>query len=424
MAAQEYMLLSKAFTLVRFTAAELASAAGANSNTVGSWLRRHQDYLEPAGTARVRSAAGRPQRVWRLRPEAAIKIRAELDRLYPDVLREADGDLRASGHLERLDRAEQHVAAWREAARRNDLAAHEALVTARSWVRITWEKFAELDRLNVAVPERELGNLAMLEREIGGGDLPIEKPLPLLIRWFFERTNQMAELGARDGFAARVMRCRANLRSPATAATLTAAALGAAVWWDEGLGTGLTGQAVLLGRCRRYIDLVPPNQLPIELTSALDPGEFRRHPEQRQAVVTGLVSTPDLVSEPIFHWLSYLPLALQWTPELAPPVMQGLLRAGTRLDAALRTLTASLTAAIDMRWDDVSWTDNWGPGSRRSHVISHARRVLQYNQRREGLSPKITAIEQAADHDDEIPLLSPHEISASLGAGLGREIVA
>ena len=71
MAQEEYRLLATALLLSRFTKAELAKAAAANLNTVGSWIDRNGRFFDI--TTAANAARGTAQGL-ALREDAAKKM--------------------------------------------------------------------------------------------------------------------------------------------------------------------------------------------------------------------------------------------------------------------------------------------------------------------------------------------------------------
>jgi hypothetical protein len=378
MAGQEFRLLGKALALGRFTALELARAASVKPNSVASWLQRNPEYVKHDGTLSSSSGPGRPQNIYRIKEEAVPGIRARLDQLFPDAAQIAVRDLRTSGYLYNVDRAHEHVEAWRKACRHGDDAqANQAKVAARSWIRMSWEDFAELHAAGRMPPFELLKRLAELEHQIGVGDLPASGPLAPLAKWLVKRLDEMSQRGVTEDFAASALRARALARSQNKAAALTAAALAVEVWWDEGLSDDATVDASAVNRCASVANLLPPDKIPEELTIVLDRQGPYQHPEQSQAVVLGMAKRSTAGNKLAHHWLSFLMTCWDWEPALAPAILYGLGRAGNvNIHSVLNRLAASVRVALDPHWTDVPWAPSWHPGKVRTEALRYCKTVL------------------------------------------------
>jgi hypothetical protein len=378
MAGTEFRLLGKALALGRFTAPELARAASAKPNSVASWLRRNPGYVEQDGTVSASGGRGRPQTIYRIKEEALSNIRARLDQLFPQAAELAGRDLRASGYLYNVDRAHEYVEAWRKACQHgSDAQAKEAEVAARSWIRIAWEDFADLHAGGLMAPFEHLASLAELEREVGAGDVPTSGPLAPLAKWLVKRLDEMSQRGVKEEFAASTLRARALARSRKKAAALTAAALAAEVWWDEGLSDDAALDARAVDRCASVANLLPADKIPQELTIVLDRQGPYQHPEQSQAIVLGIAKRSTAGNASVHHWLSFLLTSSDWQNELAPAVLYGLGRAGhVNIRSVLNRLHDSIRDTLNPRWTDVPWAPAWHPGRVRTEALRYCRTVL------------------------------------------------
>jgi hypothetical protein len=381
MAEEEFRILAGALALGRFTATELVHTTGVKRNTVGSWLRRNVNYIqkEKSEAAERLPGPGRPPVVWRIRDGAAPKIRAVLDSLYPEFVRVSSADLRDGGKcLRSLDLAEAQVNAWRATNSYRDFSVEQPeLIAARSYIKIAWEDFAELHAAGLEVSEKHLLHLAQMECEVGIGNLPASRSLPSLAIWLARRLKLMSDRGVPFQFAARTIRARAQVRSSTDRVALTAAALAAPVWSDEGLADDGEVEVAALNRCVTVADIVPHSQLLREIDLALDQRPtycFCVNPEESQAILLGLVTRPGACRLPeVRDWLSHLPLSNDWRPELAPAVLRGLVNApGINLHPLLKILTDPLRAVLN-----TSQTSQWRLGAIRKAAFDYSRRLME-----------------------------------------------
>ena len=380
MAGAEFRLLGKALALGRFTAPELARAASVKPNSVASWLRRNPGYVAQDGTVSASGGPGRPQTIYRIKEEALSDVRARLDQLFPQAVQLAGRDLRASGYLYNVDRAHEYVEAWRKARQNgSDAQANEAEVAARSWIRIAWEDFADLHAAGLMPPFEHLASLAEVERELGVGNVPVPAsgPLAPLAKWLVKRLDEMSQRGVTEEFAASTLRVRALARSQKNAAALTAAALAAAVWWDEGLSDDAAVDARAVDRCASVANLLPVGKIPEELTIVLDRQSPYQHPEQSQAVVLGIAMRSTAGNASVHHWLSFLLTSSDWQNDLAPAVLYGLARAGhVNIRSVLNRLHDSIRDTLNPHWTDLPWAPAWHPGKVRTEALRYCRAVL------------------------------------------------
>jgi hypothetical protein len=192
----------------------------------------------------------------------------------------------------------------------------------------------------------------------------------------------MSERGVTPGFADRVIRVRTEVRPRGFSAALTAAALAAPVWADEGLAAAEDGLSeAALRRCGSVAGLVSLRDRLDEVSTILDPVRgICAHPQERQAVALGLVTRSDARSRPLHDWAAGLLMSSEWQRqvELAPAVLRGLLMAN--LTTVLESLCTSLRAAVEMRWTDVCWPAPvpWRAGAIRSDAIEYSRNVLSH----------------------------------------------
>ena len=367
MAGSEFRLLGKALALGHFTAPELARAAAINVNTVSSWIRRNPQFVVQDGAKPSSFGPGRPQSVYRLRDDAVPQVRARLDQLFPEAGQYAERDLRANGYLYDVDRAEKCIATWRKACQSGrETERGQAEVEARSWIRIAWEDFAELNAAGVQIKWEHLKRLAELEREIGGGEQPASGPLAPLAKWLVQRLDAMSQRGITEEFAACTLRVRAQVRSKTSAAALTAAALAAPVWWDEGLSNDVAVGASAVDRCAVVVNLVSSDCIHEELMLMLNRDGPYEHPEQSQAVLLGLAKRSHANDKPIHHWLSFLLTSSDWQIALAPAILYGLGQAGhVNLRAVLNQIelfsARCLGHPLERRYVDAIVASRQGP---------------------------------------------------------------
>jgi hypothetical protein len=393
-AAEKYRLLSTAFSLARFSVAELAQAAKVNQNTAASWVKRNKQFLQRAGHVVRRNGAGRPAIIWLLRPGSAPAIRTALNELYSGAMRDAEGNIRETGDARNIENAEQYLERWRVAEKAGSPgSAERAKVTAQISIRNAWRRFAELDAAGVTIPDGQLTHLAQLEHQIGAGNLPHTQPLPEFVRWLSQRLDDMSQQGATDEFAVEVTTTRARLRSEASLSVLTAAALAAPIWLEEGLLIDASRPA----SAHRYsIFLRRGNPDRMVSATALVLNELRNtscpEPEQRQALVLGLVRHAERLDnafqeKSIHHFLAYLRFMSCWGNELAPPLVRGLIRgAGSNSNYLVSVLQPALEAALRERWSGVSWKQEyWEPGETRLRTFEFGQRVLENYPLKQGL---------------------------------------
>jgi len=379
MAGAEFRILGKVLALGRFTQPELARVASAKPNSVASWIRRNPGLVEPDGTVSGALRPGRPQIIYRIKEEALPKIRARLDELFPEAAQVAGRDLRASGYLYNVDRANQHVEAWRKARQGGKEAdATQAEAAARSWIRIAWEDFADLHAAGLMPPFQHLVHLAQLELEVGAGDIPSTGPLAPLAKWLVTRLEEMWQRGVTDTFAASTLRARALARSEKKAAALTAAAVAAPVWWDEGLSDDASVDARAVDRCASVANLLPADKIPEEVTIVLDRQSPYQHPEQSQAVVLGIANRSTATNNSVRDWLSFLLTSSEWQNDLAPAVLYGLGRAGrVNMHTVLSLFDSdSVRGVLHPNWTDIPWAHAWHAGKMRTEALDYCHTVL------------------------------------------------
>jgi len=335
-----------------------------------------------------------------------------LDQLYPDAMRAANGNLRETGDLQSLEKAEIHVERWRSAerrARQNPRAenlesiARREKTSAQNWIRHTWQRFAELDCAEVNIADEHLKNLAKLEREIGGGNLPHTKPLPDFAKWLLLRLQTMSQQGATGDFAIRVMETRAVLRSEVNHAVLTAAVLAAPIWWQEGLAAETTLDESSIGLCERFARRHRAEEMTAAIAFVLSEiGELSLpEAEQRQALVLGLVRHTEerdysFRKETVHQFLSYLRYTKCWGDELALPVVRGLvLGASSELEALATDLGPALSRSLQTQWSAVYWTRSWKPGPTRSDTREFGKRFLDESPKRRNI---VHSLEEIVNH--------------------------
>ncbi len=381
MAQPEYRLAGAALQLGRFTAVELAQAAGTNPHTARTWLQRNDRFVEPdlmPPTVAAVNGKGRPRKSWCLREGAAHALRQSLGQLFPLFSGPHEARPRKIEHPRNLDEVEIHLRA-RERARR--LGHPEQMemeaVAARSWVRIAWEDFAVLDSQKQGITQPILEHLAALERELGIGGIIESDALPEVAGWAAQRARNMSRRGATKAFAARVMRARVEVRTPRDRARLTAAAVAAPVWADEGHAERAGVGEDTMCDCKLIAEAIPSFVLLRELDMAVD----RRPsyglcpaPAHAQAVVLGLaqlhVTTRDIAMR---DWLGFRNASNDWIPELAPAVLYGLAEAeSAHWSRLFGPLEEALRRAADLAKD---W--DWAPGRLRRTALAYADRAIR-----------------------------------------------
>lgn len=381
MAEPEYRLAGAALQLGRFTAVELARAAGTNPHTTRTWLQRHDRFVEPDLTpapVAVTNGKGRPRKAWRLREGAAHALRQSLDQLFPLHFDLPRGDLRRAGQLRHLDEIEIHLKARERAGRLGYVEQMNVEdVAARSWVRIAWEDFATLDSQAQAVAQPMLEHLAALECQLGVGGIVAAESLPEVAGWAAQRLNNMSKRGATVTFAARAMRARVEVRTPRDRARLSAAAVAAPVWADEGMAEQAGVAEATMRNCRLIAEAVPPATLLRELDAAVD----RRpsygmcpDPTQAQAVVLGLaelhITTRNIAMR---DWLGFRSSSNDWIIELAPAVLYGLAEAES---AHWRRLFDPLEHALRQA-SDLAKGWGWTPGRLRCAALAYTDQAIK-----------------------------------------------
>jgi hypothetical protein len=352
LAQEEFRLLATALLLSRFTKAELARSAGANVNTVASWLNRNRQFfaLERAPTAPL-PGKGRPRNVWRVQNDAIAEMRQRLGKLEPPQ-RLTIADLPGDGQLRTLRRVEVQLETWRRVVRTGDeIAASEQLVKTRSWIRMAWEDFADLEIAGIEVPSTHLRQLAELEKEAGAGSLPGDSALPQITVWLTRRLSAMVDRGVSLDFAGRTVRVRSEVRSEADRVKLTAASSAAPVWSDEGLADEEGLEVTAINLCKVVAQHVPASQRVREVAIAIGPSKpwsYCRNEEEAQAVVLGLATQFGRVEPEVGSWLAGLHVCEAWRPELALAVVRGLADAeGVILRQVMRSVAQTLQEVLD-----------------------------------------------------------------------------
>lgn len=347
MAQEDLRLLSAALALGRFTPSDLARVAKVKRNTVGSWLHRNQKYVQLDAELKAASGPGRPQKRFRLRDGAAVEMRRVLDGLYrapPEHIEEGRSEV-VRPHI--FDRIELELANWRAAQRAGDAdSMAENRVSARALIRIAWENLAAFHSAGGQVDHAHLKQLAELECESGLGALPEGDLLRPVASWLAQNVERMTARAVPVEFAGRVLRARAEARRVTDQIKVTAAALAAPVWSDEGLAANdVTEESLRLSAI--VADIVPIEHRLSELSRAIDKTAmygFCVDGQEAQAVVIGLATRPGADrSIAVRGWLASLHLTNDWLPELAPAVLRGLAEApGIRLSALLDDLAQPL----------------------------------------------------------------------------------
>jgi hypothetical protein len=340
-------------------------------------------------------------------------MRAAIGQLYPAVAQ-------AGGYLENLQRARHLLPYFQSAtAAKNEAGAHQAEVAIRSWIRIAWEEYADLHASGFEIPQRHFEDLISVEHEIGAGALPDDRvePVPLFAKWTLLRLDKMSQLGASDRFAAKVLWLRAESWSKAD--SLMAAAMGAPIWWQEGLeretglelrGLNRIAEIVGFGSTTKYSEIIP----------VLGRAELRRHPEQRQAIALGVVKHAWVTKETVlFEWVSALWQNPCFGDELAIPVAQNMAAANNKeLSAAVEPLTQALHNAVEQQLA-ASWTTDWKPGQIRTDAINNAKQILQHTERVKAANLVIEGLQGSA-HAGLTPDAVARRVSDALAASLGR----
>ncbi len=383
-AQEEYRLLATSLLLSRFTKAELAKAAGANPNTTASWLNRNRRYfvLDPtesqAGTSR-----GRPRKLWCVREAAAGEMRQELGKLDP-AHRLTIADLPGDGPLKVLRRVEAQLEAWRRSVSAgDDTAAAEQLIATRSWVRMAWEDFAELEGAGFEVPSTQLRQLAELERETGAGALPEVSPLPQVTIWLTKRLSAMTDRGVSLEFASRTVRVRSEVRSEAERVMLTAASSAAPVWCDEGLAEENGFDVDAIKACKVVAEQVPPSLRVVEVAAAIGRAKawsYCESDEEAQAVVLGLATQfGRVVDHEVGFWLAGLHARDEWRPELAPAVIRGLAEAqGVIRSRVMNSIANSISGTLRDMLEGPPLSRSH-PGKVRTDAWEYCRKAVETN---------------------------------------------
>jgi hypothetical protein len=381
LAQEEYRLLATSLLLSEFTKAELARTAGANVNTVGSWLNRNRRFFEHERTTNTETPErGRPRNLWRVRGDATAQMRQQLSKLQPPN-RLGTVDLPADGQLNILKRVEKQIDTWRHAIKAGDhAAATDELVTTRSWIRMAWEDFAELESSGFNVPSPNLRHLAELEREAGAGSLPDISALPQITIWLTERLSAMTQRGVSPNFAGRTVRMRSEVRSEADRVKLTAAATAAPIWSDEGLAEEYDLDVNAIQLCKVVAQHVPAARRVEEVAIAIgrsQPWSYCQNSEEAQAVALGLVTQYGSVVEPeVGNWLAGLHVRDEWRPELALAVVRGLGGAsGVIMPLVMRNIADPLRTILDR--PPLARTTY--PGKIRNEALEYGKRALAIN---------------------------------------------
>lgn len=326
MAHEDLRLAGSVLALRRFSLPQLCKVANVKRNTVGSWFNRHKELFEeidaPAMDGDLRKGRGRPQKTWRLREGCEANLRSILEGLYRDSVHAVD----APPHI--LNRVEAQLAAWEASRRFGSSTTVQEQVALRSLVRIAWENLAQHHRTSGEADASQMKWLAEMECAAGLGELPVTDRLTEVAAWMAERMDRMVKRAVHDEFAGRVLRARAEVRRLADRVKLTAAALAAPVWCDEGL---IACPEAALRRCVVAADVVPVTARLEELDVAIDHRPALGYcidEREAQAVVLGLATRPGANgSNEVRGWLAALHLSNDWLPEMAPAVLQGLAEA-------------------------------------------------------------------------------------------------
>jgi|GEM_PF-5046157 len=314
MAYEDVRLLGSALLLGRFTPAELARSANSKLNTARSWVGRNRHHLveEPVKPR----GKGRPGKMWRIAPSSKELLSARLKAL--DVQRLTD-EL-AGKQPSILQHLEAQHDAWRLALSIDDAAAASELRNLRRMTRISWEEFSDFHRFSGEAPEAQLKLIAEIERDAGGGEFPASDQLRKIAAWLASSIARMRSRAASPEFASRVMRLRSDVRSKADQVKVTAAALAAPVWADEGLAEeGLEMDD--LAACPLIAEFGGAARTLDEVSDAIGYGlrGYCRDGEESQAVLCGLTARAQFgAASEVRHWLIYLRAANFWRPELAP----------------------------------------------------------------------------------------------------------
>jgi hypothetical protein len=404
MAAPEIRLAGAALQLESFTAEELSVAARATLNTARSWVQRNRklltsapfDLREEEGGGRI----GRPPNVWQLPSEAAGLLRARLEELAEAGAVAAKNAPDKSGKLNPLVEAEARIEARRRAKRLGSLEdATRAGTEARSWIRIAWEDEAAAHTADAITPAKKLNRIAELERELETFTFPDDIDVRSLAGWAVLRMRLMTQKAGTMKFAAKVLRARAEVRSSRVRSRLTSASFGAAVWADEGLAASLKLEVADMMASSYIVEHVRADLITEELGIAID-----RRPsvgcvstsEQAQAVVLGLacqLKLPRPGSEAIRNWLCFLTWSNDWIDALAPPVIFGLLYAGSvEVLHSRRPMGDALQSACK---EAASW--GFEPGKLRKDSLDLATRWADNGQAMVSVASSAERIAQIGD---------------------------
>jgi hypothetical protein len=369
MAHEDLRVASSVLALRSFSLQQLCRMAEVNRNTAGSWLRRHRTLFEEVPAIGAESKGrGRPYKTWRLRHGCDGELRKVLDILHRGT--DQAGATGTPPHI--LDRIEAQLEAWQVSCRFGSESSEQESVALRALVRIAWENLADHHAASGEISASVIKRLAELECAAGLGELPTTNRLPEVAAWIADRMERMLRRSVRDEFAGRVLRARAETRRLADRVKLTAAALAAPVWSDEGV---IPQRAETLRRCVVAANVVPVAECLAELEFAIDIRPARGYcidEQETQAVVLGLATRPGAnYSNEIRGWLAALHLSNDWLPEMAPAVLQGLAEArGIRWMSLVASLKEPLQIALERQ-------KNWGQlGALRRQALEFGLRVL------------------------------------------------
>jgi hypothetical protein len=364
MAYDEFRLLAAAVMLERFTADELAAAAQANPHTARSWLRRQAHLLEKTpGSARGRGA---PRKVISLKPGAAETMRQQLD----EVRSQTDRAALETEQRRLLASVERRLKHWQTFNASALSSADPQLTALRVAIRLAWREFARLQAAGQPVEVPHLRHLAEIEHAARVVEPPMDDGLQPIAFWLGERLTRLSKQSVEDGFALRTMWARADVRSEMDRRKITAAALGAPVWSDEGLARNEVNVDVLL-RCRGIAELVPLEARLMHVSRAIrDNGASLCGDDgEAQAVVRGVTACADAKASTVRDWLAAADRRGDWRPALAPMIIHGLLNSDDLiLGAVMDKLREPLVYALENR--------KGTEGRLRSEAFDFSRRAL------------------------------------------------
>ncbi len=346
MANEELKLAGAALLLGRFTSKQLSDFAGVNPHTARAWVQRNGEFWDavPVEADARQRGRGRPAMTFRVLPKASRLLQRQLDRLEQSL------DVMEPALKNEIDGVEAQHKAWLSASQNGDPIADKEFAGLRTQIRLAWEDCAAFFDARQSPPMELLRRLAEIERHAGISSLPDSEDLFETARWLAGRLKDMNARAVPDRFSGRVWRIRASVRSATEQARLTAAAVGAPVWGDEGLADGEMLTEADVWRCRVVSDETEINARLDDLGRAMDRGPFAlcKTDFERQALARGLTALSNLPTREILGWLAKLQFSSFWSPHLAPVAFHGLIEGpDIRFQSLLSRLADDLSTALN-----------------------------------------------------------------------------